>query len=709
LREDPSAPVPTAPTLDDPGLRDLLGDGPTSVNLDHGLDLDAPVTAGALMGRYLVIRQVGAGAMGIVLAAFDPQLDRRVALKLLRPAGWSSSGSNDGLVEEAKALAKLSHPNVVGVHDVGVHEGRVFVAMEFVEGQTLRRWLRAQPRSWAEIVDVFVAAGHGLSAAHARGLVHRDFKPDNVMIGHDGRARVMDFGLARPPVELDPHSTAPGSQLADTHEELASVLVGTPAYMAPEQLCGVGATMISDQFAFCVALYEALYGVRPFPARDVSELAAAQREGRLAEPPEKVDVPRWLARIVNRGLSHDPSMRFSSMGAVLQALEAGRSRRGRRLWFAVGGLAAGLAVVPVSQAWNARSTQWECAAEAEASRALDDGRRDAVVEALRAGDAAFADDLAQRVPKALDAYASALAAAGHDLCRLSASDNPTSLHVSKARWCVQSRREGFDALLDGLAAAAGDALRVAPYAVASLPDVAPCTDVDALVAVPLPPPPDVVAATAPLRRELARASACTALGDQRCALEATDAVVPEVVALRSAELFGRVHRIRGQSFERSGQSRQSERANTLAYESSVRAERWALAAAIATAQSRVVGAVPNQRDEALLWSELAKVAIARAGDPNGALEASRQLELGVLHAAAGDHDGARDALHRALEGASNEPMRIRAELALASSERAAGRSNSASRAMHAALDARVGLLGPSHPDVVRIRLDLRGL
>ena len=133
MREDPAAPVPTAPTLDDPGLRD----DPASYEAQHDFELGAPVTAGALVGRYLVIRQVGAGAMGIVLSAFDPQLDRRVALKLLRPRGWSSSGSNDGLIDEAKALAKLSHPNVVGVHDVGVHEGRVFVTMEFVEGRTL--------------------------------------------------------------------------------------------------------------------------------------------------------------------------------------------------------------------------------------------------------------------------------------------------------------------------------------------------------------------------------------------------------------------------------------------------------------------------------------------------------------------------------------------------------------------------------------------
>lgn len=702
MREDPAAPVPTAPTLDDPGLRDEPG----HYESRHDFDLDAPVTAGALVGRYLVIRQVGAGAMGIVLSAFDPQLDRHVALKLLRPRGWSSLGCNDGLVEEAKALAKLSHPNVVGVHDVGVHDGRVFVAMEFVEGRTLRAWLHQRPRTWKDIVDVFVEAGRGLAAAHARGLVHRDFKPDNVMVGDDGRARVMDFGLARPPADFDPHATEPGARLADTHEELASVLVGTPAYMAPEQLIGVGATMISDQFAFCVALYEALYGIRPFPTHDVSELAAAQREGRLAAPAEKAEVPRWLVRLVLRGLSHDPSMRFPNMGALLQRLEAGRSRRGRRVWIAAAAVAMAFAAVPAWRTWDERSTRWTCAGEAEAARVLDDTRRAAVLRGIRSHEAPFSEDVAQRVEAPLDAYATALMTTAYDACVLAESEPPTPLRAGKARWCLDERRTQFDALLTRLEAPTDAGVRMAPYAVAGLADVEPCADADALDAAPLPPSPDVRAAAAPIRRELADAWACAALGDFECAHARADAAVPEIVALRSSELFARAHALRARAFEQLGKVRDAERANTLAYEAAVRAERWEVAAATATAQSRVVGRAASRRDEGVLWSELATVAIARARDASGELEARRQLELGTLHAAAGDAESARLALGRALDARPDSTVFIRAQLELASAERAAGHAEAAGTALRAALEAQERLLGSAHPDAMATRAAL---
>ena len=701
MREDPAAPVPTAPTLDDPGLRD----DPASYEAQHDFELGAPVTAGALVGRYLVIRQVGAGAMGIVLSAFDPQLDRRVALKLLRPRGWSSSGSNDGLIDEAKALAKLSHPNVVGVHDVGVHEGRVFVAMEFVEGRTLRAWLRQSPRPWREIVDVFVAAGRGLAAAHTRGLVHRDFKPDNVMVGVDGRARVMDFGLARPPTSLDPHSTEPGARLADTHEELASVLVGTPAYMAPEQLCGIGATMVSDQFAYCVALYEALYGVRPFPTSSVSELAAAQREGRLATPADKVDVPRWLSRVVLRGLSHDPSLRFPTMAALLHRLELGRGRRNRRAWIAAGGLAIAVAAVPASQAWDERSAQWACAAEADAARMLDPERRASIARGMQTTDAPFAADLERRIPAALDAYADTLGATAYDVCVRAESDPPAPLHASKARWCLEERGRQFDALLTALEEPSDAAVRMAPYAIADLPDTGSCSDTGALDVLPLPPTPDVRAATGPVRLELARASACAALGDHECALAVADSVLPEVVALRSSELFARAHAVRALALDALGQPREAERANTLGYESAVRAQRWAVAAATAVAQIRVVGRTSSREDEAFVWSELAHVAITRAGD-DGALEARRQVELGIVHSAAGNARAAQDALISALDAKPSAAVRIRAQLELASSRRATELIGPATAALDAAVGAQESLLGAAHPDTRATRAEL---
>jgi len=222
------------------------------------------IETGAVVGRYVVLQQLGVGGMGVVHACYDPELDRKVALKVLR------SDTVDGvararLLREAQALAKLSHPNVVAIHDVGTVGEHVWLAIELVDGQTLRQWLET-PRRWREVLEVMGAAGHGLAAAHVAGLSHRDFKPDNVMIGRDGRARVMDFGLAR----ASGKTTEPASDTtlvpsvpptwADAPVTRVGAIVGTPRYMAPEQLRGGrSVTGAADQFAFCVSAF-------PFPS-----------------------------------------------------------------------------------------------------------------------------------------------------------------------------------------------------------------------------------------------------------------------------------------------------------------------------------------------------------------------------------------------------------------------------------------------------------
>ncbi|HEX8113371.1 MAG TPA: serine/threonine-protein kinase, partial [Kofleriaceae bacterium] len=230
---------------------------------------------GANLGRYRLERELGAGAMGVVHAAFDPDLERRIALKVLRGA-TATTQARDRLLREARAMARLSHPNVVTVHEVGTAGGRDFVAMELIHGETLAEWLRAQPRPPAAILDAFLAAGRGLAAAHAAGIVHRDFKPHNVLRSRDGRIVVTDFGLAReahgaPAPALDAtlplgaEITAGGSSSPLAGLTVTGSLLGTPAYMAPEQWSGGAVTPATDQFAFCVALWEALAGQRPYP------------------------------------------------------------------------------------------------------------------------------------------------------------------------------------------------------------------------------------------------------------------------------------------------------------------------------------------------------------------------------------------------------------------------------------------------------------
>ena len=253
----------------------------------------ADVVRGSSLGRYIVLDRVGEGGMGIVYTAYDPELNRRVAIKLVRAVASKSTSAKDRqarLLREAQAMARLSHPNVIAVHDVGTYGEQVFIAMELVDGTTLKEWLKQARRSWREIVEVFLAAGKGLAAAHAAGLVHRDFKPSNVLVGKDGRVRVMDFGVARPVSTAD--DKVPGeSPFAEVDVALTRVgsVVGTPRYMAPEQRGGQPVDPRSDQFSFCASLYEALYGESALAA----ERAASQAHG-SHEAPAGSSVPRWV-------------------------------------------------------------------------------------------------------------------------------------------------------------------------------------------------------------------------------------------------------------------------------------------------------------------------------------------------------------------------------------------------------------------------------
>jgi serine/threonine protein kinase len=290
---------------------------------------------GARIGRYVVIERVGTGAMGVVYGAYDPELDRKIALKLIKPGQGVKDMARARLLREAKAIARLQHPNVVAVHDVGVFEDQVFLAMEFVAGGTIKSWLAAQPRSWREIVDVFVAAGRGLAAAHAAGLVHRDFKPDNVLLDKEGRPRVVDFGIARQAGggdDLASDTGEVGEDAAATLQDssgkhaLATLTktgtwVGTPAYMAPEQFLGERGDEKSDQFSFCVALYEALYGERPFAGDDMLSISVNVTTEQLRPLPRDRGIPAWVRRVILRGLKVDPAARWESVAALTRALD----------------------------------------------------------------------------------------------------------------------------------------------------------------------------------------------------------------------------------------------------------------------------------------------------------------------------------------------------------------------------------------------------
>lgn len=307
------------------------------------ISTDGPLRPGDYIGRYVIRSKLGRGGMGVVYGAYDPLLGRRVAIKLVRHRDTPDLVEvhvDERLRREAQALARLSHPNVVSLYDVGTCDHGDYLALELVPGISLDRWLRKQLRSWAEILEVFLLAGQGLAAAHTASLIHRDFKPNNVIVGPSGHVTVVDFGLARN-AELDTTVSDPGTgglgqrpELLSTRLTGTNVIVGTHGYMAPEQVLGLSVGPRADQFAFCVALFEALYGLRPFPGRNVVETARAFTEGQRIEPDNTRGVPARLHQTLLRGLSTDPSGRFPSMDALLDALRRTTSRRRLRLRWA---------------------------------------------------------------------------------------------------------------------------------------------------------------------------------------------------------------------------------------------------------------------------------------------------------------------------------------------------------------------------------------
>jgi len=333
---------------------------------------DGTLARGDSIARYTVLEPIGRGGLGDVYRVYDPKLDRCVALKLIRSGYADRDDAAKRLEREARALAALDHPNVVTVFDFGVDAGRLFVAMECIEGRTLRQWASESPRSWQEIRDVYLEAGNGLDAAHRAGLVHRDFKPENVLIDRaEDRVRVVDFGLARSATgaTATPTTVAPVSRL-DVVTPHGSV-VGTPRYMSPEQLQGAAVDARSDQFAFCVALFEALYGEWPFD-RDAPQSRALVKTG------NSLSVPPWIRRALARGLSEDPNDRHPSMAALLQALVADRRSRRRRWWSAltsagVGAVLAAVAILGPAELTDDEASQLD-AMEGLARKAALEGR-----------------------------------------------------------------------------------------------------------------------------------------------------------------------------------------------------------------------------------------------------------------------------------------------------------------------------------------------
>ena len=600
--------------------------------------LPTRLVRGTTLGRYVVLAQVGAGAMGTVYAAYDPKLDRKVAIKLLLP-GRSGERARGRLQREAQALARLSHPNVVAVHDVGEIGGQVFVAMEFVEGQTLRDWIR-ESRTWQEIVEVFEAAAEGLAAAHAVDLVHRDFKPDNVMLGGDGRVRVMDFGLARSGSDSRSDSS---DDVASSQEDAIDLtrtgaLLGTPGYMAPEQFAGRVATAESDQFAFCVALHEALLGARPFEGRSPQLLAKAVLAGERRKLSDKGNAPAWLLTIVDRGLATAPKDRFPNMAAVLQALRSGATRRRRRVRLAALGVTgAAIAAVLMIPAWledRATAACLELGATIETT--WSDSQRAALSRALIENGGPLGTETAERVIPRLDRAAQAW----HDQQVLACvesrvHDRWDADTRAKATWCLRRRRLVLDHLVEQVTKYPQGRATTAVTAASALEQSSSCTDLDSLHRSPMPPPEESLPRYMDLMATSRQVSALRETGEFVTGLGVARSLRLQATRRGWQRLAAQGEMAEGHMLQGLGELESAEARLEGSYVRAAKADDWGLAAEVASQLGYAVGIQPRRRTEGLAWLRHAEVAAHHAGDPLGLLEASRLHARALL-------DGASD-------------------------------------------------------------------
>ena len=661
------------------------------------------------MGRYVVLERIGSGGMGVVYAAYDPELDRKVALKLLRPDRTEAVEEHRlRLQREAQAIARLSHPNVVAVYDAGTFGGQVFVAMEFVEGRTLRQWLEEEPRSWQEVVRAFGASGRGLAAAHAAGLVHRDFKPDNVLLGRDGRIKVADFGLARPVGE--PGGDAPpesgsgsGGLLASPLTEWGQVL-GTPAYMAPEQLRGEAADARSDQFSFCVALWEALYGEKPFPGGNLREILDAERRGELRGPPEGTKVPARLLPVLRRGLAPSPAARYPDMDVLLGDLERDPAVVRRRWLLAAGVVLAAGAVFGSLGYVQARRSQLCGGAEERLAAVWNGERKQAIHRAFLATRRPFAESAWTAVERGLDGYTREWAAMRREACEATRVRGEQSEGLLDRRmFCLDQRLDEVGALAATLAQADARGVEKAAQAVSGLEPLRRCADRQFLSArVPPPSDPRVRARVVALQQDLARAKALRAAGRYPEALAIARQVERQAAELPYLPLRGEALYEVGDLEERTGEFALAETTLRSAVAAGEAAADDEVKARAAIALLFVVGDDLALFDRGHEWGQLAAATVQRLG--GGGLQAELANELGLVYEAEGKYPeavrsyqeaialrrqaaGDRDPILAAWTANSGVPLyRL-------------GRYAEAQERFLQALKVEEAVLGPEHPEV----------
>ena len=670
---------------------------------------------GLEFGRYRIVRQIGSGGMGTVYKAFDPTLDRTVALKVLHDK-VEDVEAEQRLLREAQAMARLSHPNVVTVHDAGMKDGRPYVAMELVEGSDLRVWLKSTPRGWREILDQFVAAGDGLAAAHAVGLVHRDFKPGNVLVGRDGRVRVTDFGLARAAESADwegleastasptmPLTAPDGSSPLETPLTQHGMVLGTPAYMAPEQALEGRADHRSDQYAFCVSLYVALFGGHPLgKTSSLPDFAARMASEETRTPSGDHQVSARVVDAIMKGLSRSPEDRFPSMNALLDTLRRDPAQR-RKRWLAA---AAGVAVAAVAVgiiSFTVYRRQLCGAGDAYAAEVWNPDRRARLETHFASVAEGLGSEAVEAVTSRLDNYTGRWATIHRQACvatRIRGEQSEALLDRQMA--CLRRRLREADHLLVLLEAGGRDLANSALEAVLGLDVPEVCADSTALVErLPLPENEATRAALTELEDRLAAAKAEQLAGDYQTALDRLTEMAPETRELGYPPTLAEVLILKGFVEAELGLGDDAERSLREAFGAAEQGRDDRAGAVAAGNLMWVTGYLQNRFEEAERWSDLASAKIERLGGDETVAADFADMRAGVL-LREGRHREAIEVQERAVELMSriNGPESIDVAMAMTTMGNALssiGDYSGAIESYEKSLALKESFVGPRHP------------
>jgi serine/threonine protein kinase len=682
-------------------------DDATVVTGDPRASPRRPLDEGGTIDRYRVLEQVGRGAMGVVYRAHDPKLGRDVAVKLAS-AGLPGTGGPDDparLKAEAQTLARISHPNVVTILDVGEHDGEVFLAMELVRGPTLRRWLDAQRRPWTEILPVLCAVGRGLAAVHAAGLIHRDVKPGNIMVGDDGRVRLMDFGLAS--LVVDDAVTLAGSvgdgPSGSVPSEAFSHPRGTLPYMAPEQHRRRSLDPRADQFSLCVTMHEALYREHPFEGDSPLGIAAAIVEGRLRPLPADAPVPAGVGRVLRRGLAAMPGDRWPDVDTLLRAIEQVAARPRRLRWIAGSSLGALVVAGTMMVAVEWKSASDPCEGVERAIEGAWGPARQAEVKArFEVAGAAFVETSWPRVDEAMGRYRDEWSAARVSTCRMGTVGEDVAERVG----CLERHRRAFEGLAHELARADDVTVRMALEAAGRLAPVSECEDSrQSSKRDHGPRDPAERARHDELAQRIAEVRALAILERYGAVLDALVELEPAVRASGRPDLLGELLAVRGSAERNLGRADVAAHAfeeSYFAFESTGDQQR---SASSALRLADLLIELGRRSDDARTWLRRGEAVLGRLDEIDAELEVQHQRVLGGIAELDGDLDAMVEHHRRALELAEQQrgpeafTSLIQRE-AYGNALFVAGRSDEAIQTLREVIDGYERLVGPHHPATI---------